>query len=404
MSHKILRSDFPFLAIKDVAYLDNASTTQKPQAVLDGLVSFYSQYNANIYRGVHTTAEEATQAYEAARNKVANFIGALPQETIFTSGTTEAINFVADTWGAEHIKAGDQILITQLEHHANILPWQRLAQRTGAQLVWYPVQSDGTLDMSLLEQCITAKTKLIAITALSNAVGTHVDVAAFVRAGHAVGAHVLVDAAQLVAHRPINVQTLGADFLVFSGHKLFGPTGIGVLYIKQRLHDQVPPYQLGGGMVFEVLANHATWLKSPQKFEAGTPPIAQAIGLGVAIDYVLDNVAWPHVKLHEAALCSQLIDGLLSYPKIRILGPLEELRSQGHLVSFVVDGVHAHDVAAYLSSLGIAVRAGHHCAQPLARALGYSASVRVSFAAYNNTLEVNRLLEALDSLLMAVDK
>jgi len=278
-------NDFPLLK-KSIAYLDNASTTQKPHVVIDAIVSFYTTYNANIYRGIHTFGEMATTAFEDARTKVAWFIGAKPEEIVFTAGTTASINFIADTWGATNIVAGDEILITQLEHHANILPWQRLAQRTGATLVWYPVNKDGTLDMTLMSQFVTKKTKLIAVTAISNAVGTHIDVAAFVAAARSVGARILVDAAQLVAHKHIDVAKLDPDFLVFSGHKLFGPTGVGVLYIKKDLHDQVPPYQVGGGMVFEVLSGHATWLKAPHKFEAGTPPIAQVIGLGAAIDYI----------------------------------------------------------------------------------------------------------------------
>ncbi len=394
-----LIKEFPFLTRHhQLVYFDNAATTHKPQMVLDAINSFYVNYNANIYRGIYSSAETATQLYEDARTIVASFIGAQREEIIFTAGTTAGINFVAQTWGSSHIKAGDEILITQLEHHANILPWQRVAQITGARLVWYPVQSDGTLDMNLLPQLVTPKTKLIAVTAISNAIGTHVDIQQFAHAARSVGAKLLVDAAQLVAHRPMDVQRLGADFLVFSGHKLFGPTGVGVLYINKELHDQVSPYQVGGGMVFEVLEQHATWLKAPYKFEAGTPPIAQAIGLGAAIKYFITTISWQNLERHEAALCRILIDGLSQNSKIRILGPIEELKNQGHLVSFVVEGVHAHDVAAYLDSHNIAVRAGHHCAQPLARALGYSASVRASFALYNTVQEVDLVLEALEQL------
>lgn len=395
---KDLRADFPFMMNNRSAYLDSASTSQKPQSVINAITSFYSDYNANIYRGVHTYAEHATQKYEDTRSLVAQFIGAKAHELVFTSGTTEGINFIADTWGITHIKAGDEILITELEHHANILPWQRLAQRTGAKLIWYPVQEDGTLDISSLSQLITTKTKLVAVTALSNAIGTSIDVARFSQAAHAVGAKILVDAAQLAGHTPIHVTLLDADFLVFSGHKMFGPTGVGVLYIKEELHDQVPPYQLGGGMVFEVLQDHATWLKPPQKFEAGTPAIAQVIGLGAAIMWINENITWSELKTHEAALCARLIDGLSSVSKIRILGPLDELSKNGHLISFVIDGVHAHDAAAFLDNQNISVRAGHHCAQPLARSLGYSASVRASFAVYNNMQEIDQLIVALSKL------
>jgi cysteine desulfurase/selenocysteine lyase len=297
-----------------------------------------------------------------------------------------------------HIQQGDEILITQLEHHANILPWQRLAARTGARLVWVPVLSNGMLDMDQFHLLINRRTKLVAVTALSNALGTLVDVQACSAAARAVGARVLVDAAQYVAHRPIAVTTLGADFLVFSGHKMFGPTGIGVLYITKQLHDDIPPYQVGGGMVFEVLQDHAVWLKSPHKFEAGTPAIAGAIGLAAAITFITEYIPWPALEKHESSLCAHLIKGLQAMPHVHIIGPIEQLKESGHLVSFIVDTIHAHDVAAYLDSKGIAVRAGNHCAQPLARALGYTASVRASFAAYSTLDEVQALVQALDQI------
>jgi len=397
-----LRSDFPILQQMvnqyPLSYLDNASTTQKPQQVLDTVMHFYRTNNANIYRGAHTFAEQATELYEQARQKVAHFIGAQdPTEIIFTHGATESINLVAGTWAADHIMQGDEIILTELEHHANLLPWQRVAQQKGARLKFIPVLPDGTLDFSTLDTLFTAKTKLVAFVHVSNALGTHNAVDKITRYARAVDAKVLIDAAQSVPHQAINVGTLDCDFLVFSGHKMLAPTGIGVLYIKKELHDQISPYALGGGMVFEADWHTANWLTGPQKFEAGTPAIAQAIGLGAAIDYLTDKVDFLELQVYEAQLSTRLIDGLSSIPQVKILGPVEELK-KGHLVSFIVDGVHAHDGSAYCDSRGISVRAGHHCAQPLAKKLGYGASLRASFYFYNTIQEVDRLVNAVAEL------
>ncbi len=400
---KKLRKDFEILTQmlndKPIAYLDNASTTQKPQQVLDAVMNFYTTCNANIYRGVHAFGEKATTLYEQAREKVAQFIGAHDAtEIIFTRGTTDGINFIASTWAMQHVKRGDEIVLTELEHHSNLLPWQHVAQQTGAQLKFIPVFPDGTLDMGKVSELITSKTKLVAMIHSSNALGTHVDVATITKHARKVGAKVLIDAAQTVPHQAIDVEKLGCDFLVFSGHKMLAPTGIGVLYINKALHDDIPPYQRGGGTIFDADWHTATWAQSPQKFEAGTPPIAQAIGLGAAIDYLNEHVNFDQLQKHEAQLCVQLIDGLQHIDRIRLLGPLEELKQRGHLVSFVVDGAHAHDVAAYLDAHGICVRAGHHCVQPLAKKLGYEASVRASFYFYNTSEEVERLLEVMKKL------
>jgi cysteine desulfurase/selenocysteine lyase len=399
---KQLHKDFPILSQKidnnPLIYFDNAATTQKPQSVIDALVHFYTTCNANIYRGIHTLAEAATQLYEDARTKVALFIGAFPEEIIFTSGTTEGINFIASTWAEQHINAGDEIVITQLEHHANLLPWQQLVKKKGAMLRCIPVLQDGTLDMSLLDDIITHKTKLVAVVHVSNAVGTHNDIIVIANRAHSVGARILIDAAQSIAHQKIDVTQLNCDFLVFSGHKLMAPTGIGVLFIKKELHDQMPPYRFGGGMVEHADFLHATWRKAPQKFEAGTPAIAQAIGLGAAIDYINKNINFSDLVQHEARLCAQLIDGLLAFPEITLLGPLSQLKQNGHLVSFFVKNIHSHDVAAFLNSRGIAVRAGHHCAQPFATALGYDSSVRVSFYFYNTQEEVEYFLRNIYTL------
>jgi len=398
---KALRNDFPILSQQanghPLIYFDNAATTQKPQAVIDAELSFYTKNNANINRGIYQDAEIATQLYEQARTTVAQYIGAHWQEVIFTKGTTESINFIATAWATRVLKPGDEIVLTELEHHANLIPWQIVAQQTGAQLKFIPITADGTLNMNVLDTIITAQTKLVACTHVSNALGTHVDIKTIIDRAHAVGAKILIDAAQSVPHQNIHVHELDCDFLVFSGHKMFGPTGVGVLYIKQQLHDHIEPYQFGGGMVFEVDWHTSTWARSPQKFEAGTPPVAQAIALGVAINY-LQSLDLKKLQQHEAALCTRLIDGLQQIPGTQILGSIEQLKQQGHLVSFVKENIHAHDVAAYMDQYGIAVRAGHHCAQPLAKKLSIEGSTRVSFYAYNTIDEVDLFLSILKSL------
>lgn len=395
------KHDFPiFTNVPKLCYLDSASTSQKPKQVLEALVHFYTTQNANIHRGTYALAEAATAAYESVRKKIAQFINACnSSEIIFTSGTTESINAVAATWGATHIHAGDEIVVTELEHHSNLLPWQRLAEQKKAKLIIIPVLPTGMLDMQKAAELITKKTKIVAISHVSNALGTHIDIKTITKLARNVGSRVLIDAAQSVPHQKINVQELDCDFLVFSGHKMLAPTGVGVLFIKQELVNEIPPYQLGGGMVFEVGLYTSKWLKSPHKFEAGTPPIAQVIGLGAAIDYLSTKVHFEQLLAYEAALCAQLIDGLLKIKKIKIYGPIEQLRQQGHMVSFTVDGMHGHDVAAYLDQCGICVRAGHHCAQPLMMKVGADALVRASFyGVYNSEEDVAMLMHALKKL------
>jgi cysteine desulfurase / selenocysteine lyase len=401
---KVLRADFPILSQQingyPLIYGDSASTSQKPQQVIDALVDFYTTSNANVFRGIHTLAERATQQYEDARKKVANFIGARTDEIVFTRGCTSGINFIAATWGNEHINQGDEIVITELEHHSNLVPWQQLVQRKGAVLKYISVLPDGTLDFSSLDTIITKKTKLVSVIDVSNAVGTHNDIATIITHARAVGARVLIDAAQSVAHQKTDVKKIQCDFLVFSGHKLLGPTGIGVLFIKKEIQDQVSPYEFGGGMVENVTLSHATWARAPHKFEAGTPSIAQAIGLGAAIDYIQQHINFDDLQRHEAQLCTRLIEGLERIKRVRILGPVSELKQKGHLVSFLIDDIHAHDVAAFLDSKGIAVRAAHHCAQPFAHKLGYDASVRVSFYAYNTLDEVDSIVRAIQEMVL----
>lgn len=395
-----IRNDFPLLRDTDLIYLDNAATTQKPQAVIDAVMQFYTQTNAPVKRGIYQLAEEATTAYEYGRKQVAQFINADPDEIIFTEGATEGINFIASTWGRAHIKAGDEIIMSELEHHSNLLPWQACAREVGAIIKYIPVFSDGTLDMAALPKLITSKTKLISVLTVSNAIGTHVDVTQIIAHARSVGAKVLLDACQSVPHQKTDVKKLDADFLVFSGHKLYGPTGIGVLYIKKSIQSEVPPYQLGGGMVFEVsLDKPATFATPPHCYEAGTPPVAQAVGLAASIDYLEETVGdMDALTAHQAALCARFIDGLQQMPGVRILGPIDQLKKEGHLVSFVHESIHPHDIAAFLDSAGICVRAGHFCAQPLMKRFGIAGAVRASFALYSAPQEVDALLQALTRL------
>jgi cysteine desulfurase/selenocysteine lyase len=397
-----IRKDFPLLKKKidgkDLIYFDNAATSQKPQAVIDAITTFYTQHNNNIHRGVYQSAEETTAMYEDARKTVASFINAHPEEIVFTKGTTEGINFVVHAWAAHHLQAGDEIVISELEHHSNLIPWLQIAQEKKLKIVYIPVKSDGTLDLSKFSSIISSKTKLVSCLQISNALGSHVAIDTIITAAHNVGAKVLIDAAQSIAHIPVDVKKLKTDFLVFSGHKMGGPTGIGVLYIKKDLHEQTQPYQFGGGMPYEVDYHSVSFAKAPHKFEAGTPGIAQAIGLAAAITYFKKNIDFAQLAKHEAQLCARLIEGLSKHKKIRILGPIEQLKKTGHLVSFVIDGMHAHDVADYLGKEGICVRAGHHCAQPLAKKMGYVASVRASFYAYNTFEEVEKFLNLITLL------
>lgn len=392
---KKIKTKFPLLnKHQELVYLDNAATTQKPQAVIDAMVEYYTDYNANIHRGIYGSGERATEEFEAARATVAQFLQADPHEIVFVKNATEGINLVAYSWAAQHLKKGDHILLTEYEHHANILPWQRLEQQLGIVIDYIPVLSDGTLDYQQLDSLIGSKTKLIACTAVSNVTGAYTDMTRIVDAAHNVGARVLLDATQLIAHERVDVKKLDVDFLLFSAHKLYGPTGIGVLYIKKPLADQMVPYQLGGAMVFEVDWHHAHYAKAPYKFEAGTPPIAQAIGCAAAIRW-FEKQDIDLIAQHEQALMRMLLHGLMTMPHIRVVGPIEQLQTKGHLVSFVVEGMHAHDVAAYLNDFHIAVRAGHHCAQPLAKKLGIDASVRVSVACYNTAYDIQLLLDKL---------
>jgi cysteine desulfurase/selenocysteine lyase len=391
-----LRDDFPILqqlvhGDRPLVFLDNAASTQRPRQVIDVLRRVYEHDYANVHRGIHTLSERSTAQYEEAREKVRAFIGGKhSHEVIFTSGTTTSINTVARSWGDANLRAGDEILLTTMEHHSNLVPWQQLTARTGAVLRHIPISDDGLLVLDALETLLTERTKIVAVASVSNVLGTVNPIAEIARRAHAAGALMLVDAAQSVPHRATDVVALGADFLAFSGHKMLGPTGIGVLYGREELLDGMPPFLGGGSMINRVYADHFTPAELPAKFEAGTPPIAPAIALGAAIDY-LNAIGIDAVERHEHELMRYAYERLREVEGLRILGPPPEHRAG--LVSFVLDHPHSHDVAQLLDEQGIAVRAGHHCTQPLHDRLGITASTRASFYLYNTPAEVDLLVE-----------
>jgi cysteine desulfurase/selenocysteine lyase len=390
-----IRADFPALARtvrngNPLIYLDSGATSQKPVQVLDAERSFYERHNGAAHRGTHLLGEEATDVYEGARTKVAAFIGADVGEVVFTKNATEAINLVAYTMQAS---PGDEILITEMEHHANLVPWQQLCQRTGATLRWLSVTPDGRLDLDHLDQMITGRTKLVAVTHQSNVTGAIPPVAEIARAAHDKGALVLADAAQSVPHQPVDVAALGVDFLAFSGHKMLGPYGIGVLFGRADLLEAMPPFLTGGSMIEMVRMEGSTFLPPPQRFEPGVPAVAEAAGLGAAIDY-LTTLGMDNVAAHEESLTAYALDALREINGVRILGP-DTTKDRGGAVAFEVEGVHPHDVGQVLDELGVAVRTGHHCAWPLHRALGVQASTRATFYVYNNHAEVQALADGI---------
>jgi cysteine desulfurase / selenocysteine lyase len=394
---KELRDDFPALCQEvhehPLVYFDNAATTQKPRAVIDALVHFYEHDNANVHRGIHELSNRATAAYEAARARVARFIHARsPDEIVFTRGTTEGINLVASAWGDRHIKSGDEILLTEMEHHSNIVPWQMLAERTGARLVYLPVTGDeGLLDLERLDDLLTSRVKLFAMVHISNSLGTVNPVAMLCARARQLGVTTLVDAAQSAGHMPVDVQHIDCDFLVFSGHKLCGPTGIGVLYGRKEILDAMPPYQGGGEMIVSVHFDHSTYKTPPHRFEAGTPDISGPIGLHAALDY-LDAIDREEIWRHDQDLAAYAHGQLAELKGIRLLGPAS---GRAGVVSFLLRGIHAHDVVTVADRKGVALRGGHHCTQPLLRKLGVEATARASFYFYNTHDEVDCLMEAL---------
>ena len=399
-----VRKDFPIFerTIRDgkrLVYLDSGATSQKPWAVINAESDFYSKHNAAVHRGAHQLAEEATDAYEGARAIVAEFLGAQDNEIIFTKSATESINAVAYAMGNAEpgnrfaLTASDSIVVTEMEHHANLIPWQQLAKRTGAQLKWFKVNQDSRLDLSNIDQVITANTKVVALTHQSNVLGTINPLDAIVKRAHEVGAVVVLDACQSVPHVRVNVVELDVDFLAFSGHKSVGPTGVGILWGKSELLSELPPFLTGGSMVTSVTMESATWADAPQKFEAGVPNMAQAVGLGAALNY-LSNIGMDAIAQHERSLTGYALDKLLQIPRLRIVGPQDNV-DRGAALSFTIKDIHPHDVGQYVDSQGIAVRTGHHCAWPLTKIMNVPATTRASFYLYNDEQDVDALVEAL---------
>jgi cysteine desulfurase/selenocysteine lyase len=391
-----VREDFPILDQQvhgyPLVYFDNAATTQKPRAVIDALRSYYEHDNANVHRGLHELSSRATDAYEGARARVAKYIGAArADEIVFTRGTTESINLVAQAWGGRFLHENDVILLTEMEHHSNLVPWQLLAERVGARLRFVPVRDDGTLALEQLEQLLTPEVKLFAFTHVSNSLGTINPVAELCRKAKAVGAVTLVDAAQSAGHMPVDVREIGCDFLAFSGHKMCGPTGSGTLYGRAELLDAMPPWHGGGEMIVSVTLEKSSFKKSPHRFEAGTPNIAGAIGLAAAIDY-LEAIGRPAIAEHDAQLTTYALERFAELPGLRVLGPAGE---RGALLGFVMDAVHPHDLTTFADQRGLALRGGHHCNQPLMRRFGLPGTTRASFYFYNTREEIDRMIDIL---------
>lgn len=397
MDPKIVRKDFPILersmAGKPLVYLDSAVTSQKPRQVIEALSDFYEKHNANVHRGIYPLGEEATAMYEGAREKVAAFVGAAdPNSIVFTRGTTESINLVAHGWGRKFLREGDEVVLTEMEHHSNIVPWQLCARDTGAVLRYVPITDDGLLELDALRSTVTEKTKLIGVTGQSNVLGTLTPLREIAEIAHDVGAKVLVDGAQFVSHNPVNVGELDVDFLTFSGHKMLGPTASGGLYGRRELLEDMDPFLGGGEMIQEVFPDRSTYKDPPWKFEAGTPAIAQAVGLGAAVDY-LEDLGMKNVREHERELAAYALERL-GDTGARIFGPMDpDLR--GGAVSFWFKDVHPHDLATILGQEGVAIRAGHHCAQILMRRLGVPATARASFYVYTLREEIDALVDAL---------
>lgn len=393
-----IRADFPILSRKinghNLVYLDNAATTQKPRQVIQALTDYYEQTNANVHRGVHTLSVEATDGYELARTKVANFINApRPETVIWTRNTSESLNLVAATWADQNVGEGDNIVITAMEHHSNIVPWQQLAAKKNAELRYIAADENGLLEIANIRKIIDSKTKIVATTHMSNVLGTVNPVAAMASRAHEVGAVILVDAAQSVPHMPVDVQAIDADFLCFSAHKMLGPTGIGVLYGKYDLLEEMPPYMYGGDMILEVTYEDATWNELPYKFEAGTPNIADAIATGAAVDY-LTELGMANVWQHEQELTAYALEQMASLENVRILGP-KDPSLRGGVISFIHETIHPHDLGTALDQQGIAIRTGHHCAMPLVRSYDVVAAARASFYIYNTKSEIDALVGGL---------
>lgn len=393
-----VRADFPILERningKKLVFLDSAASSQKPLQVIEAISNYYRTSHANVHRGIYRLSEEATDAYENARGRVARFINANSKnEIIFTRNTTESINLVAFSWARANVNAGDEILLTEMEHHANLVPWQLVAQEKDARLRFIPITDDGLLDLTEMDNLLTERTKLVAFTQASNVLGTLTPVREIVDRAHSVGAVTLVDGAQGVPHMPVDVQALGCDFYAFSSHKMCGPTGVGVLWGRREILEGMPPFMAGGEMIRRVELERSEWAEIPHKFEAGTPAIAEAIGLGAAVDY-LSDLGMEAVRAHEKELTAYALERLVEVPGLTVYGPTD-LEVRGGVATFALDSAHPHDIATILDSEAVAVRAGHHCAMPLHKRLCLPASTRASFYIYNTPEEIDRLIEAL---------
>lgn len=391
------RDDFPLLNSLDIAYLDNAATAQRPQCVLDAVTEFYKSKNANPLRGLYPLSVSATESYESARDTVRDFLNAKSSsEIIFTRNTTEGLNLVAYSYGLSNVKAGDEVLVSIMEHHSNLLPWQMVCRRTGAALKFMECEPDGTLDLNKVASLITPKTKIVACTHVSNVLGRVNPIREIAELAHRAGAVMVVDAAQSTPHIPVDVQALGADFLSFSGHKVYGPMGIGVLYGREELLDAMPPFLTGGEMIESVTREGAVFAELPHKFEAGTVNAADAVGLQAAIEYV-KSIGFEQMHRQEVALTRRAMDGIRGIPSVHVLGS-ENPEEHCGIITFTVDGVHPHDISEILASDGVAIRAGHHCAQPLLAYLKHPSTARASLAFYNTEAEIDRLLDSLSTL------
>jgi len=397
---KTIIKDFPILNRRinenKLIYFDNAATSQKPKVVIDALSNFYSNTNANIHRGVHTLSMESTYLYDEAKEKIAEFINAPNSNSIiFTRGTTESINLIADSWGQSNLKESDNIVITELEHHSNIVPWQELIKKTKSKLKYIPINGDGTLNLTNINNIITKNTKIVSITHVSNGIGTINNIKEIINIAKSNGATTIIDAAQSAPHMPLDVTDLDCDFLTFSGHKMLAPTGIGVLYGKKELLESMPPYQKGGDMILEVTYDKSTWNEIPFKFEAGTPNIAGAIGLSAATKYLME-IGMQNIREHEIEITKYAYNNLMNIDGIEILGP-ENIDIRAGLISFNIPDIHPHDLGTFLDSKGIAIRTGHHCAMPLIKKLGSHSSARASFYIYNTNKEIDKFTEEINN-------
>ena len=389
------RTDFPAFAAGAGHFLDSAASSLKPQVVIDAMAEFAGTIYANVHRGAYRLSMESTERYEAARVRLAGFLNTAPEQVVLTRGTTTGLNMIASGWGGTHLREGDHILLTHMEHHANLVPWQMVAKRTGAVLDFVALASDFTLDLESYQTLLERKPKIVSLTGMSNVLGTIPPIADMANAARAAGALVVVDGAQLVPHRAVDVETLGADFLAFSSHKMLGPTGIGVLWGKPARLEEMEPFEGGGEMISDVQLDHSTWAAVPHRFEAGTPPIIEAVGFDAAVEY-LEKIGMDWVESHDTELTTYALAGLTSNPLVTIQGPPTSA-GRGGAISFTLGDVHAHDVATILDQQGVSVRAGHHCAKPLMRALGVPATARASFSVYSTKEDVDALLAGLET-------